>query len=236
MSAKGPGWRSMDGLVWLARVGPAPAGTWGAAMGWAPQTVRSHTVRLQRAGLLERVARLQSAGGALVYASAFGVDTARARAGVQALALRRPPAPVTWQHIEACAQMAAYLTVRGREMIAPRELLLDDRWLGQVEWTEHDETRRRGHRPDLVATGASGRSVAIEVELTVKSAQRLRSVLSMYVAWLAEGRVESLLYAVGSELERRAVLRHAPDVGLELGQRFGVRPLAQMTADEAVAA
>jgi hypothetical protein len=79
MSAKGPRWRSLDGLAWLARVGPTPAETWGAAMGWAPPTVRSHTVRLQRAGLIERVARLQSAGGALVYASTFGVDTARAR-------------------------------------------------------------------------------------------------------------------------------------------------------------
>jgi hypothetical protein len=234
MSAKGPGWRSLDGLVWLARVGPAPADTWGAAMGWAAPTVRSHTVRLHRAGLLERVARLQSAGGALVYASTFGVDTARARAGVQALAVRRPPAPVTWQHAEACAQMGAYLTVRGREMIAPRELLLDDRWLGELEWTEHGETRRRGHRPDFIATGASGRSIAIELELTVKSAQRLRAVLSMYVAWLAEGRVESLLYAVGGQLEYRALMRHAPDVGLEVGRRFGVRRLGQMTADESV--
>src|ERR1700744_2983686 len=89
MSARGPGWRSLDGLVWLARGGAAPADTWGAAMGWAPQTVRSHTVRLQRAGLLERVARLQSAGGALVYASTLGVDTARARAGILTLPVRR---------------------------------------------------------------------------------------------------------------------------------------------------
>ena len=130
--------------------------------------------------------------------------------------------------------MAAYLTVRSRDMTAPRELLVDDRWLGEVEWTEHGESRRRGHRPDLIATGASGRSIAIEIELTVKSAQRLRAVLSMYAAWLAEGRVESLLYAVGGELERRAVMRHAPAVGLEVGRRFGVRRLGQMTADEPV--
>ena len=44
-----------------------------------------------------------------------------------------------------------------------------------------------------------------------------------------------VLYAVGGEPERRAVLRHAPDVGLEVGQRFGVRALAEMTADEAAA-
>jgi hypothetical protein len=130
--------------------------------------------------------------------------------------------------------MAAYLTVRGSEMIAPRELLLDDRWLGELEWAEHGETRRRRHRPDFIATGASGRSIAIELELTVKSAQRLRAVLSMYVVWLAEGRVESLLYAVGGELEHRAVVRHAPAVGLEVGRRFGVRRLNQMTADEPV--
>jgi hypothetical protein len=69
---------------------------------------------------------VQGEGGALLFATPLGVQAA----GADALPLRRPPSAVSWPHHEACAQMAAYLTVRGREMLAPRELLLDDPWSG----------------------------------------------------------------------------------------------------------
>lgn len=224
MRATGPGWRSLQGLAWLARIGAASSHTWASAMGWQASTARSHTVRLEKAGLLGRVSRLAPHGGPLLFASSLGVQ----EAGVEAMALRKAPSPVTWAHHEACAQMGAYLTVRGREMLAPRELLVDERWVGQLEWTEHSETRRRGHRPDFVATIADGRSMAIEVELTAKSPARLRSVLTMYVGWLADGRLDSLLYVVGSERERRQLLKEAPTVGLDPGGRFGVQRLADI--------
>ena len=224
--ASGPGWRSMQGLAWLARVGASPADTWAAAMNWGPSTLRSHTLRLERDGLLARMARAQGQGGPLLYATALGVQAA----GVDAGGYRKPPAPVSFGHLVACAEMAAYLTQRGREMIAPRELMVDSRWVGQLEWTEHGETRRRGHRPDFVATVAGGRSLAIEVELTAKSPDRLRSVLALYVEWLESERVDSVLYVVGGDRERRQLVREAPNLGLEPGRRFGVQLLSEVRA------
>ena len=227
----GPGWRSIEGLAWLARVGVAPLEPWRVAMGWATFTAMSHARRLERAGLVARAARVRGDGGALLYATTHGVEVARARRGVRALALSKPPAAVSWPHHEACADMAAYLAVRQRTMLAPRELLVDERWVGQLEWSEHGETRRRGHRPDFVATAANGDTMAIEVELTAKSRPRLRSVLGMYVGWLGAGRVDAVLYVVDGERERRLVEREAREAGLESGEKFGVWRLAEDVRD-----
>ena len=128
----------MDGLAWLARVGVAPPEAWRIALGWEQPTAKSHAARLERAGMIARAPRMHGDGGALLYATAYGVDVARARRGVRAVPLSKPPAPVSWPHHEACADMAAYLTVRERRMLAPRELLLDERWAGQLEWRERD--------------------------------------------------------------------------------------------------
>jgi hypothetical protein len=223
--AFGPGRRSVEGLAWLARVGASPADTWATAMGWASSTTASHAQRLERTGLLGRSPRHKGQGGALLHATPLGVQFA----GVEAAPLRRPPRAVTWPHLEACAQMAAYLTIRRREMIAPRELLVDERWVGELEWTEHGESRGRRHRPDFVATAEGGRSMAIEIELQAKTPERLRAILGMYLEWLSDGRVDTVLYVAGGERERRQLLREAPKVGLELaGSRFGVRRLEEI--------
>ena len=88
------------------------------------------------------------------------------------------PAPTTWAHHAACAWTAAWLTARGRTMLGPRELLTSAEWLAEVQWIERHGVRRRGHRPDLVGgVGAGGPLLPIEVELAVKSAQRLRAIL-----------------------------------------------------------
>lgn len=216
----------MRALAWLARVGPASGGTWARAIGWREPTMRSHVVRLERAGLLARAARFHGSGGPLLYATALGVQMS----GVRAVALRRAPAPVTWAHHEASAETAALLTIRGRAMLAPRELLLDEHWVGALEWREHGELRRRRHRPDLVATVADGRSMAIEVELSAKSPERLRSILSMYTGWLVSGRVDSLLYVVGAEREQRLLWRRAEEVGLHRGSTFTIQRLDQLHA------
>jgi hypothetical protein len=197
------------------------------AMRWASSTTASHAQRLERTGLLGRSPRHKGQGGALLHATPLGVQFA----GVDAAPLRRPPRAVTWPHLEACAQMAAYLTIRGRDMIAPRELLIDERWVGELEWTERGESRGRRHRPDFVATAEGGRSMAIEIELRAKSPERLRAVLGMYLEWLGDGRVDSVLYVVGGERERRQLLREAPTVGIDLaGGRFGLQRLKEVQA------
>jgi hypothetical protein len=49
------GWScSMAGLEWLARVGPAPMDAWRCAMGWGERAARSHAMRLEQEGRVER--------------------------------------------------------------------------------------------------------------------------------------------------------------------------------------
>jgi hypothetical protein len=115
-------------------------------------------------------------------------------------------------------------------MRGPRELLTDDEWTGQVQWRERGETRRRGHRPDLIATASDGGILAFEVELHAKSPARLTAVLRLYVRWLAEGKLSSLGYVVGSGVERRQLLTIAPQVGLRVGPQFGIRDRAAVQA------
>ena len=226
MTASGPGWRSLEGLGWLSRVGASSGQTWGLAMGWRPATVRSHAARLLRAGLIRRAPRVQGRGGGLLYATAPGVLAV----GVAAAPLRRAPTLVSGPHHEACAQVAAYLALRDREMLGPRELLLEEDWVGEVEWREHGELRRRGHRPDFIVTTRQERRMAIEVELTAKSPARLRAILGLYRGWLFEGRIDSLLYLAGTDREQRQLHREAGACSLELSARFGVQLLEQLTA------
>ncbi len=76
--------------------------------------------------------------------------------GIKAVAINSAPEPNRWAHYDASAWTCAWLTVRGRQMIAPREMLLRPEWRGQVQWHEHYEPRKRGHRCVSVTGGAPG--------------------------------------------------------------------------------
>jgi len=106
----------------------------------------------------------------------------------------KAPDPHTWPHLEACAWTAAWLTVRGREMIGPRGLLNDERWQGEVRWRERYEIRRRGHRPDLAGRLPDGRWMPVEVELSHKSRARLNAVLDLHADWIRKGHSPALIY------------------------------------------
>ena len=118
----GPGPATIEGLRWLARVGPAPIDAWACAMGWALPTARSHAARLSHRGWLARTS-LSRGDGSLLFAT---------RTGVQVASVPVPespaPAPTWWSHLAACAWVAAWLTARGRHMLGPRELLGHDGW------------------------------------------------------------------------------------------------------------
>ncbi len=132
----------IEGLRWLARVGPAPIDAWGCAMGWAPGNARSHAARLTRERWLARVARPRGEGS-LFFATRQGVQVA----GVD-VPPAPAPAPIWWDHLAACAWVAAWLTVRGREMVGPRELIADRSWQGELKAAPG--SRRLVHTPDLV--------------------------------------------------------------------------------------
>ena len=206
-----PGPSTLAGLRWLARVGPAPLGAWGIAMGWGQAAVYSHARRLRAESWLETCCRTRGEGS-LVYASRTGIR----RAGVPAAAVERRPAPVTWPHVEACAWTAAWLTARERGMVGPREMLVRDEWRGELQWRERGETRRRGHRPDLAGRLPDGRLLPIEVELTEKSSARLTATLHLHGEWIAAGRSPAVIYVCGNDEIVERVAAEGEQAGLRV--------------------
>jgi hypothetical protein len=204
----GPGPATLEGLRWLARVGPAPIDAWGCAMGWAPGNARSHAARLTRERWIGRVARPRGEGS-LFFATRQGVHVA----GVDVPPAPTPaPAPIWWDHLSASAWVAAWLTVRGRAMLAPRELTVDQSWQGEVKGVAG--SRRLLHTPDLVGIVPGRRPAAIEVELARKSKARLRAILGLYWRWIASGKLGACVYVCGNADVRKLVVAQADQVGL----------------------
>jgi hypothetical protein len=221
--ALGPGSASLTGLRWLASVGPAPHHAWGAAMRWADSTTWSHAARLARAGLLASCS-MRRGHGSLFYATRKGVR----ELDLEAVASNAAPAPSTWAHWSACAWTAAWLTARNRLVVGSRELQIDERWHVELQWTEREGLRRRGHHPDLAAAlSPGGRWLPIEVELASKSANRLRSILAMHAGWIAAQHTDAVIYVCRSQTAVERVLRHGLEVGLSPGDHtLRVEPLA----------
>jgi hypothetical protein len=211
MAGVRPGPSTVAGLKWLARVGPAPLGAWGIAMGWGQAAVYSHARRLRGASWLEGCSRTRGEGS-LVYASRSGVRYA----GVDAAAVEKRPAPVTWPHCEACAWTAAWLTARGRGMVGPREMLVRTDWRGELRWHERGELRRRGHRPDLAGRLPDGQLLPIEVELSAKSSARLKAVLALHSEWISAGKSAAVIYVCGNDEIAEQVLANGQQAGLSV--------------------
>ena len=106
-----------EGLDVAGEVGAAPLDPWRFAMGWSDVAARNHARRLEQMGWLERVPVVRGEGS-LFFAT---------RTGVRVLALPliacTTRAPTWWSHQIACAWTAAWLKVRGRDFLGPRELI-----------------------------------------------------------------------------------------------------------------
>lgn len=178
-------------------------------MRWAPVTARSHAARLSRLGWVGRTSMARGAGS-LLFATTLGVQVA----GVAAESAPEP-APTWWSHLAACAWVAAWLTVRQREMLGPRELLLDESWRGELFGLAG--SRPIVHRPDLVGVVPGRLPAAIEVELTRKSKERLRAILGLHASWIATGRSGACVYVCGNTDVLYLVVAQAAQVGLEVG-------------------
>ena len=68
-----PGPASIEGLRWLARVGPCPLDAWRCAMGWSEVAARSHARRLEKEGWLARYPMTRGEG-CLFVATRTGVS------------------------------------------------------------------------------------------------------------------------------------------------------------------
>jgi hypothetical protein len=169
-------------------------------MGWSEVAARNHARRLEQEGWLERVAMVRGEGS-LFFAT---------RKGVLVLGLPligcTTPAPTWWAHDSACAWTAAWMTVRGRTYLAPRELLVDTGWSGRLDLLHRISGRPLGHRPDFVGL-ANGSRMAVEVELAAKSKPRLDSILRMHRDWITTEKTNGLVYICGTEEGRRRIHR-----------------------------
>ncbi len=224
MTGVAPGPASREGLRWLARVGPAPLGAWAVGMGWGRSAVYSHARRLEKDGLIETCSRPRGEGS-LIYASRSGVRSSQTKAP----ALKRPPTPVTWSHWEACAWTSAWLTARGRDMIAPREILVSPEWSGELRFRERGELRVRGHRPDLAGCLPNGQRIPIEVELTEKSSARLTAVVGLHAQWVATRKSGAVIYVCGSEAIAERVIAEGRAAGLSVDRgTLRVEPLSRI--------
>jgi hypothetical protein len=202
-----PGWASMRGLEWLARVGPSPLDPWRYAMGWSEVAARNHARRLEREGWLERCPMVRG-DGSLFFAARKGVMVL----GVPLIGCNAP-APTWWAHDSGCAWTAAWLTVRGRKFLGPRELLNRPEWSGQLNWLDRHSFKRSGHRPDLVAQRETAR-FAIEVELAAKSKSRLDAILKPHLHWIISGKATAAVYVCGDDESRKRIERAGQRVGL----------------------
>ncbi len=139
------------------------------------------------------------------------------RKGVRVLGLplvaATTPAATWWAHDSACAWTAAWATVRGRRYLGPREVLGTPEWSGELSWVDRNSSKRRGHRPDLVAF-LSERAIPIEVELANKSKSRLDAILKLHLRWIIARKSAALIYICGDEEGCRRIERAGRRVGL----------------------
>jgi hypothetical protein len=206
----------MRGLEWLARVGPAPVDAWACAMSWGRSTAFSHAERLEREGWLVRYP-MTFGQGSLLVANRSGVRVA----GVAATAARRP-APTWWAHLRACSWMAAWLTVRGRQLQGCREVAADPSWRGELGWRDSRGQHRAGHRPDL-AWRIDGGRVAVEVELARKSTPRLEAIINLHARWRASGSTGGVIYVCLDEDGCERVRQLGAQRGLTTDRGGGLR-------------
>ncbi len=168
----------------------------------------------------------------MVYASRVGVRVC----GVRAAAVERVPSPVWWAHLEACAWTAAWLTARSRQMVGPREMLIQDSWRGELRFRERGETRVRGHRPDLAGRLPGGEVLPFEVELTEKSSARLQAVLKLHAAWVANGKSSAVIYICANNDISERVIAAGERAGLSVDRGTLRAELVSTIRSEAVEA
>ncbi len=237
----------LEMLRWTAGLGAVTAAALAQHINGTLASARARLSAAERAGLLARK-RVLAGEPALYTVTAGGVRAAALR-GLEPCRVSAANAP----HAIACAGVAAALerAYPDHRVLGERELRRDERDSGEalasarlgerggpvgsaVEWrgverpAAHHRYAGEGlHRPDLVLwpLAATLLPVAVEVELTVKSPQRL---LEICRAWARCRCVAGTLYLAPADVQRplaRAIERaHA-------GERVVVVGLDSLIAD-----
>jgi hypothetical protein len=211
---------------WAARLGAITAEALAERDGISARSARAKLAAAEREGMLRRADVLRI-GPPLYTATPAGLRLANA----SSLGPCRVSASNA-AHLGACAFAAAALERRypGYSVRGERELRRDERQLNapiaSAKLPARGAAGGRLHRPDLVLVPASGggRPVAVEVELTAKSAERLAAICR---GWARARCVAGVLYLAAPEVE--APLRRA--IGItQAGERIIVIPLETLTA------
>ena len=218
---RGPGWRSYEALALLARLDVAGIEPLGLAMGFGRRATYSHMARLAGEGLLEREF---DRDGSVVAITAkgrreVGADRGKLRSGASHGSGLRHARAVSW--------VAASLTLREREWLSDRELRRFVDWQTPVILANS----RGRHRPDLGVVMPGGVRVAVEVELSHKSPQRLAAIFAGHEHAIATGQIAGgVIYVCDRADVLAAVQRAAVRAGLPQ-QRFRTRSLADIQTE-----
>ena len=200
-----PGPGSFRLLAWVARLGVSGVEPARLAVGVNQATVYSHIARLARDGLIFRVA-VGDGRGPVITLTRAGAREARTHSG-QIVVSGRSRAPSSARHGRAVSWVAAGLELRGLQWLGPGELRAGSGWRAQRD----DGTR---HAPDLGLIHADGRRTAIEIELQVKSNERLALILGGYRALIAAGQLTDVSYVTDRSDVSELVRRQAAKVGV----------------------
>lgn len=194
--------RDRELVAFVARLGVVQIAHVMAAMGCGRTAAYRRVAVLAEAGLVERLALLRGEPS-LIRATRAGLR----HVGLDALgiAVVRPGGADHWLR---CADVALRLEEEfgaGGRVLAERELMLAERVEGRplagAPITQHG--REGLHRPDL-AVLAGSRTIAVEVELSIKAPRRLDAIMR---AWRRASHVGEVRYLCGSPGVRRAVER-----------------------------
>jgi hypothetical protein len=131
--------------------------------------------------------------------------------------------------------MAAWVKLRGHDLLGSRELLEGDEWSGEISWRDRSGFKHASHRPDLIVLGRTGGRVAIEVELAKKSAERLRAILARHAVWASKRQTRGVVYVCADQDGCKRIAKHGADVGIAKGRGLRVE-LFETIKDQVLAA
>jgi hypothetical protein len=209
---------------WVGRIGAAGAEDVMARFAMGRSWAYARLSRLVADGLLEQKTLLYRQPG-LYVASAEGLRWC----GLQRLGVYRV-GPGGFQHAQQVASVAVVLHagLPGWEVLSEREIRAaeSDRaeLVASARVGELPGGRPALHRPDLAALSPDGRTVAVEVELSVKAPSRLAAICRGY----ARARHIERVYYLADAAAGRAVGRAVAETRAE--DRIAILALADTGA------
>lgn len=188
------------------------------AMAFADQSTRALNARLRRltVGHLITSQRIFQGRPASISITRRGLRTIESGAPAPRVDLKayRHDIGVGWLHLAARQGVFGTLT----DLRLERELLADDHradrqgpWAGIGVGTFARGGQPSRHYPDLLVRTADGHQIAVELELSAKSTDRLRQIMRAYAS---DHRIAAVLYLVPDAAGARRIETAARRAGI----------------------